>query len=317
MKALVTGGAGFIGSHLCDRLLELGYEVIALDNLITGNGRNITHLAEQPRFRFVQQDVCDPFDAPVDLVFHLASPASPKGYYEYPVETALANSSGTHRALELALRHGARFLLASTSETYGDPLEHPQREDYWGHVNPIGPRSCYDESKRFAEALTVSYVRARSLDARIVRIFNTYGPRMDPGDGRMLPNFITWALQGRALVIYGDGSFTRSLCYVSDLVAGLERAMLRPQTTGQVFNLGNPDEHTIREYAELVRAATGTDIEIRYEPARQDDPTRRRPDISRARQVLDWEPRVSLDEGMQRTVDWFRETLGAAVGGAR
>ena len=317
MKALVTGGAGFNGSHLCDRLLELGHEVIALDNLITGNGRNITHLAGEPRFRFLQQDVAEPFDAPVDLVFHLASPASPKGYYEYPVETALANSLGTHRALELALKHGARFLLASTSEAYGDPLEHPQREEHWGHVNPVGPRSCYDESKRFAEALTVAYVRARGLDARIVRIFNTYGPRMDPGDGRMLPNFITWALQGRALVIYGDGSFTRSLCYVSDLVAGLERAMFCPQTSGRVFNLGNPDEHTVREYAELVRSSTGTDVEIRFEPARQDDPTRRRPDIARARQALGWEPRVPLAEGMQRTVDWFRQTLGVAAGSAR
>jgi UDP-glucuronate decarboxylase len=234
VKALVTGGAGFIGSHLCDRLLDRGDEVIALDNFLTGSRRNVAHLLDEPRFRLVEQDAADPFDEAVDLVFHLASPASPRGYLDFPIETALANSSGTHRALEIAHRCGARFLLASTSETYGNPHEHPQRESYWGHVNPVGLRSCYDESKRFAEALTMSYVRARSLDARIIRIFNTYGPRMDPEDGRMLPNFIAYGVQGRPLVVYGDGSYTRSLCYVSDLVDGIERAMFQPGTRGEV-----------------------------------------------------------------------------------
>jgi nucleoside-diphosphate-sugar epimerase len=315
LKALVTGGAGFIGSHLCDRLLELGCEVVAVDNFITGSRRNLSHLAGCPRFRLLEQDAADPIDEPFDLVFHLASPASPKGYYDHPIETALANSLGTHRALEIADRWGAKLLLASTSEAYGDPLEHPQRETHWGNVNPIGPRSCYDESKRFAEALTMAYVRARGLDARIVRIFNTYGPRMDPEDGRMLPNFITWGLRGRPLVIYGDGSYTRSLCYVSDLVHGLELAMFCDNTVGEVFNLGNPEEHTVLEYAEMVRALCGPQVEIRFEPAREDDPTRRRPDITKARRVLGWEPRVSLAEGMLLTVQWFREALAAAQRG--
>jgi len=317
LKALVTGGAGFIGSHLCDRLLEAGVEVVAVDTFITGNRRNVTHLAGHPRFRLLEQDAADPFDDVVDLVFHLASPASPKGYFEYPIETALANSAGTHRTLELAHRWGAKYLLASTSEAYGDPLEHPQRESYWGHVNPIGPRSCYDESKRFAEALTMSYLRARRLDARIVRIFNTYGPRMDPEDGRMLPNFITRGLQGRPLIIYGDGSYTRSLCYVSDLVDGLWRAMFRPDTTGQVYNLGNPDEHTVLDFAQMVQALCGTGSEIHFEPAREDDPSRRRPDISRAQRALGWEPRVALDAGLRLTVDWFREVIGAPAQGGR
>ena len=313
MKALVTGGAGFIGSHLCDRLLARGAEVIVIDNLITGNRSNISHLEGRPAFRFLQQDVVDPFDEPVDLVFHLASPASPKGYYDFPIETALTNSHGTHRTLELTHRHKAKFLLASTSEAYGDPKEHPQRESYWGHVNPNGPRSCYDEAKRFAEALTMSYVRARGVDARIVRIFNTYGPRMDPDDGRMLPNFISQGLQGRSLIIYGDGSYTRSLCYVSDLVDGLERAMFGEQTTGQVYNLGNPDEHTVLEFAQMVRALCDDRPEIRFEPPREDDPTRRRPDITRARELLGWEPRVPLAEGMRRTVDWYRDSFAGTA----
>lgn len=309
--ALVTGGAGFIGSHLCDRLLARGASVVAVDNLLTGNRRNIRHLEGESRFRFLQQDAADPLEEAVDLVFHLASPASPKGYYEHPIETALANSCGTHRALEIAYRESAKFLLASTSEAYGDPLVHPQHESHWGNVNPIGPRSCYDESKRFAEALTMSYVRARGLDARIVRIFNTYGPRMDPGDGRMLPNFLSQGLQGRPLIIYGDGHYTRSLCYVSDLVAGIEAAMFCPETSGQVYNLGNPDEHTVLEYAQMVRTLCVNNLEIRFEPAREDDPTRRRPDISKARQSLGWKPEVSLEEGLQRTTEWFRQAIGA------
>jgi nucleoside-diphosphate-sugar epimerase len=316
LKALVTGGGGFIGSHLCDRLLERGDEVVAVDTFITGNRRNVAHLEGHPRFRVLEQDAADPFDEPVDLVFHLASPASPIGYYQYPIETALANSAGTHRTLGVADRGGARYLLASTSEAYGDPLEHPQREDYWGHVNPVGPRSCYDESKRFAEALTMAYVRARGLDARIVRIFNTYGPRMDPEDGRMLPNFITRGLQGRPMEVFGDGSYTRSLCYVSDLVQGLLRAMDRG-VPGRVYNLGNPDEHTVLWFAQRVQALCDPRPEIQFEPAREDDPTRRKPDIARAREELGWEPTVSLDEGLRQTVEWFREAIRIPTRGGR
>lgn len=306
MRVIVTGGAGFIGSHLCARLLELGHHVTAVDNLITGMRRNITPLLDDPNFLFAERDVVQPFDFPADAVFHMASPASPRGYLDHPLETALVNSVGTYNTLELAKRQGAGFLLASTSEAYGDPLEHPQVESYWGNVNPIGIRSCYDESKRFAEALTMTYVRSQAVNARIIRIFNTYGPHSDPEDGRIVPNFITQALLGQPITVYGDGSQTRSLCYVSDLVEGILAAMFTEDTKGQVINLGNPLENTVLEYAYLIREMCDSQSEIKFEPLPQDDPTRRCPDITRARALLGWEPRVGLAEGLGRTIEWFK-----------
>ena len=313
MRVLVTGGAGFIGSHLCARLLELGHEVIAADNLITGSEQNIQALRSHPAFTYMYQDVTQPFECPVDAIFHLASPASPAGYLRYPLETMLANGDGAKHLLALAHRHGAAFLLASTSEAYGDPLVHPQPEDYWGNVNPIGLRSCYDESKRYAEALTMTYFRQFGVNARIVRIFNCYGPHSDPNDGRIVPNFITQALTDRPITVYGTGQQTRSLCYVSDLVEGLIRAMFTADTAGWVFNLGNPEEHTVLEFAEKIRHLVGSKSEIVFrEPITPDDPQRRCPDITRARQRLGWEPRVGLDEGLLSTIDWFRVRLGLA-----
>lgn len=315
MRILVTGGAGFIGSHLCDALLAEGHSVVCVDNLITGSLRNLSHLANEPRFQFLQADVTEPLKVQAEAIFHLASPASPPGYLEYPLSTALTNSVGTHHLLELAKRNGARFLLASTSETYGDPQEHPQREEYWGHVNPIGVRSCYDESKRFAETLTMIYVRQYDVDARVIRIFNTYGPRSDPNDGRIVPNFITQALRGEPITVYGDGTQTRSLCYVSDLVRGILKAMFTPETEGDVFNLGNPEEHTVLEFAHLVKRLSHSPSPIVYKTAPQlgnrisDDPTRRCPNISKARRVLDWAPEVGLSDGMERTITWFRQVL--------
>jgi nucleoside-diphosphate-sugar epimerase len=312
VKALVAGGAGFIGSHLCDRLLAEGASVVCVDNLLTGSRANVAHLVGDGRFSFVQHDVVRPLDLEVDTVFHLASPASPnpaspKSYLAHPIATALVNSQGTHALLELARRNGARFLFASTSEVYGDPLEHPQRETYWGNVNPIGIRACYDESKRFGEALVQSYRRQYDLDIRLVRIFNTYGPRCDPADGRVVPNFASQALAGEPITVYGDGSQTRSLCYVSDLVDGIWRAMTTDGARGDVFNLGNPEEHTILEYARLIRELSDSSSEIVFRPLPQDDPTRRRPDISKAQAVLDWQPRVALREGLLRTIAWYRE----------
>ena len=310
MKALVTGGAGFIGSHLCERLLQDGHAVVCVDNLITGHRENVAHLLAEPQFEFVEHDVTQPLDLPVDLVFHLASPASPPGYLQFPVRTALANSLGTYNLLELARRHGARFLLASTSEAYGDPLEHPQREDYWGNVNPIGMRSCYDESKRFAESLTVTYVRHYDLDARIVRIFNTYGPHSDPNDGRVIPNFITQALRGEPITVYDRGEQTRSLCYVTDLVEGIIRAMFFDGTKGEVFNLGMPDERSVLEFAQIIKRLVRSDSPIEFRPPiSEDDPAKRCPDISKARQRLNWEPKVGLDEGLRLTIEWFRKKL--------
>ncbi len=306
----MAGGAGMIGSHLCERLVERGDSVLCVDNLITGNRANVAHLERGPQFTLLQHDVTTPLDVAVDGVFHLASPASPVGYQNHPEETALANALGSHELLKLARRHGARYLFASTSEVYGDPREHPQAETYWGNVNPIGPRACYDESKRFGEALTMVYAQAYGLDARIVRIFNTYGPRSDPQDGRLVPNFVSQALQGQLLTVYGDGSQTRSLCYVDDLVGGIELAMFAPDTAGAVVNLGNPDEHTVLEYAELIREMVDPSLEIVFRPLPTDDPTRRRPDISRARQLLGWEPTVPLREGLARTVAWFRGAIG-------
>ncbi len=313
MHVVVTGGAGFIGSHLCARLLDEGHQVTAIDNLITGMSRNVDPLLSNPDFSFIEHDVVQPLDLPAEAVFHLASPASPRGYLDHPLETALVNSEGTHNMLEMAARNGASFLMASTSEAYGDPLEHPQRESYWGNVNPVGIRSCYDESKRFSEALTMTYVRSRNLDARIIRIFNTYGPHSDPDDGRIVPNFITQALLGRPITVYGDGSQTRSLCYVSDLVEGILAAMFTEGTRGQVINLGNPQENTVLEYAYLIRQMCDSRAEIEFKPLPQDDPTRRCPDITRARTLLGWEPRVERSEGLGRTIEWFRAIMKEGI----
>jgi nucleoside-diphosphate-sugar epimerase len=305
MDITVTGGAGFIGSHLCEWLIGQGHTVTCIDNLAAGAARNIESIINNPNFRFIQHDVTQPLDLKTEAIFHLASRASPPAYLNYPVETALANSLGTYLMLEAARRCKARFLMASTSEIYGDPQEHPQREDYWGHVNPNGQRSCYDESKRFAESLTMTYFRHYGLDARIVRIFNCYGPRCD--DGRVVPNFIGQALAGEKMTVYGAGQQTRSLCYVSDLVGGLTAAMFTAGTQGGVYNLGNPDEHTILDLAHIIRALCGSNSNIVHvDPISEDDPRRRCPDISRAKQVLGWSPKVSLTEGLRKTITWFQ-----------
>jgi len=305
---LVTGGAGFIGSHLCEKLLGLGHHVIALDNFMTGRRANMSTIIDHPEFEFYEQDIIEPWQpqGKIEVIFHLASPASPVGYSNHPIETHLVNSVGTHNMLKIALEHGAKFLITSTSEAYGDPLVHPQREDYWGNVNPIGPRSCYDESKRFAESLTMEYVRQFGLDARIVRLFNTYGPRNDPEDGRVVPNFITQALLNRPITIYGNGQQTRSFCYVSDLLEGLLAAMFTPDTKGEVFNLGNPDERTILDFANKVREICNPEINIVFMDGRVDDPNRRCPDITKARTRLGWEPKVSLEDGLRMTIEYFR-----------
>lgn len=306
MRVLVSGGAGFIGSHLCESLLRSGHTVVAMDNFITGRRANVASFIDHESFSLLQHDVTEPADCVVDAVFHLASPASPVGYRRYPIETHLVNSTGTYNMLELARRNHARFLMASTSEAYGDPLVHPQREDYWGNVNPIGPRSCYDESKRFAESITMEYVRQYDLNARIVRIFNTYGPRNDPDDGRVVPNFVTQALKGEPLTVYGDGQQTRSFCYVSDMVDGLTGAMFGEGTRGDIFNLGNPDERTILEFAQLIIEISGADASIVHKELPPDDPVRRCPDIAKARSTFGWEPKVSLEDGLRETIEWFR-----------
>lgn len=306
MTSLVAGAAGFIGSHLCDALLARGDEVVALDNFSTGSSANLSHLAAHPRFRLAAHDVCDPFDfrAPLHRVFHLASPASPRDYLARPIETLRAGSEATRRLLDLALARGARFLLASTSECYGDPLEHPQKETYWGNVNPVGPRSCYDEAKRFAEALTMAYHRVHGLETSIARIFNTYGPRMKLDDGRVVPAFLAQALRGEPLTVFGTGAQTRSFCYVSDMVDGL----IRLSECGHPLpvNLGNPEELTVLEFARLIRRLTGSVSEIVFEPLPEDDPRRRRPDISKARELLGWAPSVALEDGLARTIESFR-----------
>jgi len=309
MKVLVTGGAGFIGSHLCEKLLNDGHRVICLDNLCTGKKENIAHLLHNKSFTYLQHDMTDPLaiKEEIDYLFHLASPASPVDYQEMPIETLLTGSSGTHNALELAKEKGAVFLLASSSEVYGDPMIHPQQEDYWGSVNPIGPRSCYDEAKRFAEALTMAYYRKHSMDVRIVRIFNTYGPRMRKNDGRAIPNFITQALANRPVTVYGDGSQTRSFCYISDMVDGICRAMFSDKAKGDVMNLGNPNEVTILELAEKVKKLTASSSEIIFKKLPKDDPRRRCPDISKAKEILRWEPKVNLDDGLSRTIEWYRK----------
>ncbi|HEX2911837.1 MAG TPA: UDP-glucuronic acid decarboxylase family protein [Chloroflexia bacterium] len=313
MRVLISGGAGFIGSHLTEDLLNEGHHVIVLDNFLTGRRGNMESFANHPNFEFYQHDIVEPFNGlnePVDAIFHLASPASPVGYSRYPIETHMVNSVGTHNMLKLARQFGAKYLITSTSEAYGDPLQHPQREDYWGNVNPVGPRSCYDESKRFAESLTMEYVRQFGMDARIVRLFNTYGPRNDPKDGRVVPNFINQALAGEPITVYGNGQQTRSFCYVTDLIRGLKAAMFSPNTKGEVINLGNPDERTILDFAETVRRICNSDVEIVFKPGRVDDPNQRCPDISKARKLLDWQPVVSMEEGLQLTIEYFRSQAG-------
>ena len=306
MRILVTGAAGFLGSHLCDRLLRENHEVIGMDNLLTGNLRNIEHLQDEKRFRFVRHNVTEYIfvDGPLDAVLHFASPASPIDYLELPIQTLKVGSLGTHNALGLALEKNARFLLASTSEVYGDPLIHPQPETYWGNVNPIGPRGVYDEAKRFAEAITMAYQRARGVDTRIVRIFNTYGERMRPRDGRVVPALIGQALTGEPMTVFGDGSQTRSFCYVSDLIEGIYRLLL--SDVRDPVNIGNPAELSVLEFAREIQKLTGTTSEIIFKPLPVDDPKVRQPDITKAKSKLSWEPKVKLDEGLKRTIDYFR-----------
>ena len=305
-KALVTGGAGFLGSHLCDALLGEGYSVVVADNLLTGKLSNLDHLRNDGRFEFLQIDITEPFDCgAVDYVFHFASPASPVDYALHGIATLKVGSLGTFHALDVAHKYGAKYLVSSTSECYGDPLEHPQKETYWGNVNPIGPRSVYDEAKRFTEAVTVAYRRYHKVDTRIVRIFNTYGPRMQVNDGRVVPNFMKQALLGQDLTVYGDGSQTRSFCFVSDEIDGFMR-LSRSSEPGPV-NIGNPVEFTILECAQRVLAVTGSKSKIRYEALPQDDPKQRRPDITKARTVLGWEPKIDLESGLRLSLDYFRK----------
>lgn len=315
MRILVTGGAGFIGSNLCESLLNQGHNVTAVDNLLTGRLANLETALEDERFSFLESDTTLLPSQAVDAVFHLASPASPVGYGRYPIETLLANAEGTHRVLDVARQASAKFLLASTSEIYGDPLEHPQRESYWGNVDPIGPRSCYDEGKRYAEALTTWYGREYGVDARIVRIFNCYGPRNAPDDGRMVPTFMGQAIRDEPITVYGDGSQTRSLCYVDDLVRGLELAIFSPETSGGVFNLGNPQEHTILEFAALIREVSDSRSEIVQVEARVDEIARRKPDIERAKRELGWSPTVDVRDGLLSTVAWYRKELAGSLAG--
>jgi len=309
LKIVVTGGAGFVGSNLCARLINEGHDVLCVDNLLTGSTKNIETLRDHPHFTFIQHDVTQPFPFAADAIFHMASPASPVGYMNHPIETILVNSQGTYQMLEAAKKQHAMFLISSTSEIYGDPLVHPQREDYWGNVNPIGPRACYDESKRLGETLTMEYYRQFQLNARIVRIFNTYGPNSQINDGRMIPNFITQALKNEPLTIYGDGKITRSICYVSDLVDGLIRAMFQPETAGEVFNLGNPEEHTVLEFAQTIIRLCEASSSIVYESSRIDDPERRRPNIEKAQHALGWRVNVPMEDGLRRTIEWFRSHI--------
>jgi len=304
--SVVTGAAGFLGSHLADLLLARGHKVIGIDNFVTGAVDNISHLGGNPNFKFIQQDVTEFIflDAPVNYVWHFASPASPIDYLDLPIQTLKVGSLGTHKALGLAKNKNARFLLASTSEIYGDPLVHPQTEEYWGNVNPIGPRGCYDEAKRFAEALTMAYHKEHAVQTRIVRIFNTYGPRMRLNDGRVVPAFVSQALKRQPLTVFGRGRQTRSFCYVSDLIEGIYRLMM--SSCAQPVNIGNPNEMTVLEFAKQIIRATGSRSKIAFKPLPQDDPKQRQPDITRARKLLDWEPKVPLAEGLKRTIDYFR-----------
>jgi dTDP-glucose 4,6-dehydratase len=309
-RALVTGGAGFLGSHLCDRLLAEGFDVVVMDNLITGSTDNIAHLIDNPHFRFIHYDVTEYLflDGPIDFVFHLASPASPDDFTTKAVQISKVNSLGTHKALGLARAKGATFFLASTSEVYGDPLVHPQTEEYLGNVNPVGIRGVYDESKRFAESMTMAYHRTHGLNTKIVRIFNTYGPRMRLNDGRVVPNFIGQALRGDPITVYGDGKQTRSFCYCSDLIDGFFRLVMSKET-GPI-NIGNPTERTMLEFAQQIKALTGSGSEIVFAPLKTaDDPKQRRPDITKARTLLGWEPKVSLEQGLQETIAYFQKRL--------
>src|SRR3977135_1972272 len=309
MRAVVTGGAGFLGSHLCDHLLQNGWEVLSIDNLVTGAEANVRHLAGNPRFRIVQHGVTKFIDVPgpVDYVLHFASPASPVDYLKLPIQTLKVGALGTHNALGLALAKNAKFLLASTSECYGDPEISPQHEEYWGHVNPIGPRGVYDEAKRYAEAMTMAYHRFHGVDTRIVRIFNTYGPRMRLNDGRALPNFVYQALSGKPLTVYGDGKQTRSFCYVADLIEGIYRLMMSNEHLPT--NVGNPQEITILEFAERIRKHFENPPPIVFQPLPQDDPKRRCPDIAKAKRILKWEPKVGLEEGLTLTLAYFKEVF--------
>lgn len=310
---LVTGGAGFLGSHLCDRVLADGHRVLCVDNFVTGQERNIAHLVESPRFELVEHDITKPLylDGDVDFVLHFASPASPIDYLELPIQTLKVGSLGTHNMLGLAKAKGARLLLASTSEVYGDPLIHPQPESYWGNVNPVGPRGVYDEAKRFSEAMVMAYHRVHGVETRIVRIFNTYGPRMRPHDGRVVPTFIQQALQNEPLTIFGDGSQTRSFCYVDDLVDGIYRLLLSDRD--QPTNVGNPHEMSIAVFAERILELTGSASTLDYRPLPEDDPKTRQPDITAARRDLGWEPRVPLDEGLAKTIEYFRALAAEAA----
>ncbi len=334
MRVLITGGAGFLGSHLCDRLIGMGHNVVCVDNLITGSMDNLAHLVGHERFSFVQYNVCDYLyvEGPLDAVMHFASPASPQDYLEFPIATLKVGALGTHKALGLAKAKNARFLLASTSEVYGDPQVSPQSEAYWGNVNPISPRGVYDEAKRFAEAMTMAYHRYHGVDTRIVRIFNTYGPRMRPHDGRVVSNFIVQALSGKPLTVFGTGSQTRSFCYVDDLVEGIKRLLLVlsdrtpaqrtdrqsflykgesvEETMHEPINLGNPHELTVLEIAKKVKAMVGNHAQLEFKPLPADDPQVRCPDIRRAKELLGWEPKVGLDEGLKRTIEYFRKKLG-------
>ncbi|PYX70726.1 MAG: NAD-dependent dehydratase [Acidobacteria bacterium] len=309
-RALITGGAGFLGSHLADALLSEGWNVVVVDNLLTGRPANLAHLSREPRFEFIEKDICQPFDVgKVEYVFHFASPASPEDYHAHGIETLQVGSIGTFHALEIARKYGAKYLVSSTSECYGDPLEHPQKETYWGHVNPVGPRSVYDEAKRFTEAATVAYRRYHNVDVRIARIFNTYGPRMQIRDGRVVPNFMRQALTGRDLTVYGNGNQTRSFCYVSDEIEGFLR--LAKSDEHMPVNIGNPNEFTILECAQVVLKITESKSRIRHEPLPQDDPRQRRPDITKARELLGWEPKIDLETGLRLSLDYFKNAVAA------
>lgn len=304
---LITGGAGFIGSHLCDFLLEKGYFVICMDNYATGKNDNIKHILDNPHFKLVEQDITKyiKIDEKLDYILHFASPASPVDYQKIPIQTLKVGSLGTHNLLGLAKEKKAKFFLASTSEVYGDPLVHPQPESYWGNVNPVGPRSCYDEAKRFAESITVAYHNIHKVDTKIARIFNTYGPRMRKEDGRVVPNFINQALSGKPLTVYGDGSQTRSFCYVSDLIEGIYRLMV--SDINEPVNLGNPDEKTVMEFAQIILKLTKSSSKIVFRPLPENDPKTRCPDITKAKKLLKWQPRISLEEGLNKTVEYFKQ----------
>ena len=307
-RALVTGGAGFLGSHLTDSLLAEGWSVVVVDNLLTGRRGNLEHLKNEPRFEFVEKDICQPFDVgKVDYVFHFASPASPVDYTIHGIPTLQVGSLGTFHALDVARKYGAKYLVSSTSECYGDPQEHPQKETYWGHVNPIGPRSVYDEAKRFTEAVTMAYRRYHNVDTRIARIFNTYGPRLQINDGRVVSNFMKQAIRGHDLTVYGDGNQTRSFCYVSDEIDGFIR--LSKSDEHLPVNIGNPNEFTILECAQMVLKVTGSKSKICYEPLPQDDPKQRQPDITKARQLLGWEPKIDLETGLRKSLEYFRKAV--------